>query len=277
MMNTAQETADSFAANRASGFVAFETTAHEDKTRRGKVDERGSLRVRFPSPDTRGLSAVLVNTAGGIAGGDKFGVTIDAGANSAVTLTTAAAEKVYRSHGPAAHVEVKLTAQDHAHIAWLPQETILFDSARLSRRFDIDLSETASLLLAEIVVFGRTAMHETVRTGSYADRWRLRRGGRLVFAETTRLDRQISDKLSRKAVAAGGVAFATVLIAPGRDEIVDRIREASDMFAGEVGASCWNGIAMVRFCASSAASVRKDVMTVLARIDATALPRIWLN
>lgn len=277
MTATPKLIADSFAANRATGFVAFETKVSDGKSRRGVVQEEGSLRVRFPAPDTRGLSAVLVNTAGGVAGGDRFGVTIEAGVDSAVTLTTAAAEKVYRSHGPNADIDVRLTGSDNSHIAWLPQETILFDSARLSRRFDIDLSETASLLLAEIVVFGRTAMNETVRTGSYEDRWRLRRAGRLVFAETLRLDGDIGAKLARKVIAEGSAAIATVLIAPGHDEIVDRIREASDMFGGEVGASCWNGIAMVRFCAVDSATVRRDVMTVLARIDAQALPRIWSN
>lgn len=268
---------DVFAANRATGIVTFNTIAHGSTTRRGKVLESGSLRVRFPSPDTRGLSAVFINTAGGIAGGDRFSVTVDAGANSAVTLTTAAAEKIYRSHGSDATIDVTLKADDGAHLAWLPQETILFDQARLARRIDIDLAETASLLLAEIVVFGRTAMNETVSNGSFTDRWRLRRGGKLVFAETVRLDGDIGAKLAQPAIAKGASAIATILIAPGHEEIVDRIREASDMFGSEVGVSHWNGIVVARFCATNAARLRTDVMTVLATIDAKALPRIWMN
>ena len=149
-----------FAANRAVGSVAFETVLSGSTTRRGNVHEAGSLRVRFPSPETAALSAVLVNTAGGVAGGDRFGVSIDAGQGTALTLTTAAAEKIYRSHGPAAAIDVSLRVQAGAHLAWLPQETILFDRARLRRRIDIDLHEDASLLLAEIVVFGRAAMDE---------------------------------------------------------------------------------------------------------------------
>ena len=147
-----------FAANRAVGSVAFETILSAGKTRRGKVHEAGSLRVRFPSPETRALAAVLVNTAGGVAGGDRFSVSIDAGQDTALTLTTAAAEKVYRSHGPSAAIDVSLRVAGGAHLAWLPQETILFDRARLARRIDIELDENASLLLAEIVVFGRAAM-----------------------------------------------------------------------------------------------------------------------
>ena len=79
-------------------------------TRRGQLHESGSLRVRFPSPEADGLSAVFVNTAGGIAGGDRFDIDIAAGEGARLTLTTAAAEKVYRAHGPAAQLDIALKA-----------------------------------------------------------------------------------------------------------------------------------------------------------------------
>ncbi|MDQ8727026.1 urease accessory protein UreD [Bradyrhizobium sp. LHD-71] len=266
-----------FAANRAVGAVTFETILSGGTTRRGRVHEAGSLRVRFPSPETDGLSAVLVNTAGGIAGGDRFTVTIDANAATAVTLTTAAAEKVYRSHGPAAEVGVSLSVQTGARLAWLPQETILFDRARLSRRIDIDLHDDASLLLAEIVVFGRAAMAETMRDGVYRDRWRLRRDGRLIFAETVQLEGDIGVKLAHPAIGGGTVAVATVLIAPADQSVADRVHELAATFAGEVGISAWNGFALARFCAKDAADLRGDVMRLLAQVNASALPRLWLT
>lgn len=266
-----------FAANRAVGSVAFATKLSGGVTRRGDVHEAGSLRVRFPSPENDALSAVLVNTAGGVAGGDRFSVSIDTGAGSAVTLTTAAAEKIYRSHGPAAEIDVSLRVEAGARLVWLPQETILFDRARLSRRIDIDLHEEASLLLAEIVVFGRTAMNETMAAGAYRDRWRMRRGGRLVFAETLQLDGDIGAKLAHLAIAGGGTAVATVLIAPGTEQTVERIRTKASAFRAEVGVSSWNGFALARFCAKDAAALRGDVMTLLAQVDAKALPRLWLN
>ena len=266
-----------FAANRAVGSVAFGTVLSSGVTRRGDVHEAGSLRVRFPSPETSALSAMLVNTAGGVAGGDRFDIAIDTGAGTALTLTTAAAEKVYRSHGPTAAIDVSLRVRPGAHLAWLPQETILFDRARLARRIDIDLDDEASLLLAEIVVFGRAAMGETMTEGAWCDRWRLRRGGRLVFAETLRLDGDIGGKLAQRAIAGGGAAIATVLIAPGDQQRVEQVRAAAPAFKGEVGISAWNGFALARFCAKDAAGLRGDVMKLLAQIDAAALPRLWLN
>src|SRR6266567_5137231 len=152
-----------FAANRARGAVAFDVQLQDGVTRRGVLHESGSLRVRFPSPEGDGLSGVFVNTAGGIAGGDRFDIDVAAGEGARLTLTTAAAEKVYRAPGPAAQLNIALKAEARSHLAWLPQETILFDRSRISRRIDIELAADASLLLCEIVVFGRSAMGEKMR------------------------------------------------------------------------------------------------------------------
>jgi urease accessory protein len=266
-----------FAANRARGAVAFDVHLADGMTRRRHLHESGSLRVRFPSPEAEGLSAVFVNTAGGVAGGDRFDIDIAAGEDARLTLTTAAAEKIYRADSSPAELNISLKAAAGSHLGWLPQETILFDRARVSRNIDIDLAESASLLLCEIVVFGRAAMGERMQTGEFVDRWRLRRGGKLVFAETIRLDGDIGGKLTKPAVAKGGVAIGTALIVPGDEALVERIRTLSDTFGGEVGISAWNGFAMARFCAQDAARLRADMMAVLGRASGSALPRLWLN
>ena len=164
-------------------------------------------------------------------------------------VTTAAAEKVYRTLGPDSVIDVKLDVGPGATLAWLPQETILFDRARLSRGIEVDLAPDAQLLLAEAIVFGRLGMGEAVEDGTLFDRWRVRRGGRLIYAEGVRLDGPIARRLAETAVAKGGIAIATVLIVPGGDETVQAVRALQDQFIGEVGASAWNGIAAVRLCA----------------------------
>jgi urease accessory protein len=273
---TSLATSSVFEANRARGAVSFDVHARDGVTRRGALHESGSLRVRFPSPEDKGLSGVFVNTAGGVAGGDRFDIEISAADSARLTLTTAAAEKVYRAPGAAAQLNISLKVGAGAYLGWLPQETILFDRARVHRRFDIELDEAASLLLCEIVVFGRSAMGERMEQGEFVDRWRLSRGGRLVFAETIRLDGNIGAKLGRSAVAKAGAAIGMALIVPGDEALVERIREASQSFTGEVGISAWNGFAMARFCAQDAACLRADMMAVLARTGAV-LPRLWLN
>jgi urease accessory protein len=274
---TSHDTSRTFAANRARGAVTFDVHLQDGVTRRHALHESGSLRVRFPSPEDEGLSAVFVNTAGGVAGGDRFDTEVAVGAAARLTLTTAAAEKVYRAPDEPALLNISLKAAAGARLAWLPQETILFDRARVSRRIDIDLDETASLLLCEIVVFGRAAMGERMQSGTFIDRWRLRRGGKLIFAEAIRLDGEIGKKLEKPAIAKGGVAIGTALMVPGDEALVERIREVSASLGGEVGISAWNGFAMARFCAQDAARLRADMVAVLGRASPSPLPRLWLN
>ena len=276
-IDTTSASSATFAANRARGAVSFDVHRKDGATRRRHLHESGSLRVRFPSPETEGLSAVLVNTAGGIAGGDRFDIDIATREGTRLTVTSAAAEKIYRAEDAAARLNITLRAEARSHLAWLPQETILFDRARILRRIEIDLADDASLLLCEIAVFGRAAMGERMRQGEFSDRWRMRRGGRLLFAENICLDGDIGEKLARTAVAKGGVAIGTALIVPGDEVLLQRIRELSQTFGGEVGVSAWNGFAMARFCAQDAALLRADMMAVLGCACGSALPRLWLN
>jgi urease accessory protein len=266
---------DIFAANRARGVIALGAEALAGVTRRTLVREEGSLRVRFPGPLAPALQAVIVNTAGGTAGGDRYDIACHAGVGADLTVSTAAAEKIYRSIGADAEVSVELNVEAGGALAWLPQETIFFNDARLSRRIEVTLAGDASVLMAEAIVFGRSAMGEAVRTGSFIDRWRVQRGGKLVFAETVRLDGKIAARLAEPAVAAGNIALATVLIAPGSDAQVEAIRAKGDQFRGEVGASAWDGFVLARLCAPDGAMLRHDLVAVLSALGRTTLPRLW--
>jgi urease accessory protein len=268
--------AEIFAANRARGHIALSVAASAGRTRRTHVHEDGSLRVRFPNAPADMLEAVIVNTGGGMTGGDRFAVEIALAEGARLVAGTAAAEKIYRSTGPDAEMDVTLDIGASAHLSWLPQETILFDRARLARRIDVALADGASLLMAEAVVFGRSAMGEAMRQGFFADRWRVRRAGKLVFADSARLDGDIAAKLGQPAAASGGIAIATVLMAPGDDGKLATVRALSEQFSGEVGISAWNGIAVARLCAKDGAALRHDLIAVLAALGAS-VPRLWLN
>lgn len=267
-----------FAANRASGRIALSVAATNGLSRRARVHEAGSLRVRFPNgSDAGGLDAVLVNTAGGMTGGDRFELNLNVGAGARLSVTTAAAEKIYRSLGPDTNVSINLTVGDGAALVWLPQETILFDRVRLRRTIDIELAGRAQLLLSEAIVFGRAAMGETVSVGHLFDRWRVRRDGALIFAETLRIDGAAAQRLTERSVAAGGVAIAAVVKIPGDEDAVAAVNAMQQNFAGEVGVSAWNGLALARLVAPNGAALRRDVTTIVTAWSETPLPRLWLN
>ena len=267
-----------FAGNRAVGRVAFTVAAGPGGSRRQRVHEAGSLRVRFPNgPSHATLDAVIVNTAGGMTGGDRFDIDIKVCNGAELTVTTAAAEKIYRSLGPDTAIAIKLDVGAGGTLKWLPQETIVFDQVRLRRTIDVDLARDANLLLAEATVFGRSAMGEVVTEGSVFDRWRVRVGGALVLAETLRLDDNIARRLKQRAIAADGVAVASVIKIPGADSDTAAVRAMQDRFAGEVGISAWNGLAMARLVAPDGAALRRDLVAVLTALGGAPLPRLWSN
>jgi urease accessory protein len=269
---------ETFAGNRAVGRIALTVDAAHGPTRRQRVHEAGSLRVRFPNHDEPGnLDVVIVNTAGGMAGGDSFNIDIKVGASAGLTVTTAAAEKVYRSLAPDTEIVVKLDVGEGGRLAWLPQETIVFDQVRLRRSIDVTLEPGANLLLAEAIIFGRSAMGETVSQGKLSDRWRVKVGGGLAFAETVRLDGAIAQNLARRAIGACGVAVASVLKIPGGEDDVAAVRAVADNFRGEVGVSAWNGHVVARLVAPCGDVLRRDLVAVLSALHSAPLPRLWLN
>ena len=266
-----------FAANRAVGRIALAIAGGTGGSRRTRVHESGSLRVRFPNGTGQALEAVIVNIAGGMTGGDRFDVDIKIGAGAKLSMTTAAAEKIYRSLGSDSEIGVKLDVGPGGALAWLPQETILFDRARLRRRIDVDLARDASLMLAEASVFGRSGMGETVASGCFSDRWRVRIDGSLVFVESVQLNGGIAQRLAERAIAGGGAAVASVLKISGDEQSVATVRSMEQDVAGEVGASSWNGLTLVRFVASDGAALRHDLVRVLTALGSGPLPRLWLN
>jgi urease accessory protein len=251
-----------------------------DRTEAARAFETGGLRLRFPRSGEV-CESVLINTGGGMAGGDHSTIDIVAGTGAKVLFTTQSAEKIYRSDGGTAEVETRIVLKTGAALDWLPQETILFEGARFCRRLDIDLAEDASLLLVEAVTFGRIAMGEETIDASIRDSWRIRRAGRLVFAEELRLDRA-GAILDRPAVGRGARAIASIVVAaPDARGGLDRIRAALDAVCAadgerlEAGASAIDGITIARLASPSPSRLRAAIAEVMMALRGRAAPRVW--
>jgi urease accessory protein len=261
---------------RAEGRAELYVARLGPATRAIRIAEAGSLRARMPRVPGPALEAVLINTGGGIACGDRFDIKVDAGPSTRLVLTTAAAEKAYRSDGVSAEISVRLALAAGADLAWLPQETILFDRARLRRRIDADLAADARLLLFEPLVFGRRARGEEVEQGFFEDHWRIRRDGRIVYADALRLAGPVSALLDRAPIAGGARALATLIyVAPEAESRLDEARGLLVASTGMAGASAWNGFLVVRFLGRDEAELRRDAIAFLKSFRDCALPRVW--
>jgi len=263
------------ALQRARGCARIAVRAEAGHTRLARLFQDGCGKIRLPK-DARatGLEAVLINTAGGVTGGDRLEWAAEAADGARLTLSTQACEKVYRARDGAAEVRTTLTLGEDAELHWLPQETILFDGGALSRSLEADLAAGARLLAAEAVVLGRTAMDETVRTGALSDRWRIRREGRLVFADDLRLEGPIADLAAQAPVLAGARAFASLLlVADDAARFLGPLRAALGPLGG---ASAFDGKLFARVTAPDGFALRRALMPALAVLrDGAPLPRVW--
>jgi urease accessory protein len=217
---------------------------------------------------------VLINTAGGLTGGDRLSWTIEAAPQSRLLLTTPAAERIYRSLGPEVTINVHLVAGSGARLDWIPQETILFEGARLDRRFEVELASDTTLLMVEAVLLGRQAMGEDAGTARFRDNWRVWRAGRLLHAEAARL---IGEPREREGLSllAGAHAYATLLYVGADAEryamMLRALPENPLLGSSRIGEKL-----VVRALAPSGIALRRTVVPIIALLSQGGrVPRLW--
>lgn len=258
---------------RARGHGHLATQVFDGRTRIQTLFQEGCAKIRLPHTHDRSLQGVLINTSGGLTGGDAVDWRVDAAPGSRLVLTTQACERVYRSLGDDARVNTRLTVGEGAHLDWLPQETILYESGRLDRTLEVDLTGSASLFALEAILLGREAMGESARHARLRDTWRIRRNGKLVHAEATRLGGSELDRDGLSLLAGAG-AFATLLYVGADAEL--RLAGVRDMLGRGAGASVIGERLVIRALAPSGLALRRVIAPIIARLSgAGALPRLW--
>ncbi len=262
---------------RARGVSRVAIRADGPVTRLVENYQSGSAKVRFPKSEAgRPLEIVLINTAGGVTGGDHLSYSISAEAGAHGVVAAQAAERIYRRSEGVARIETALAVASGASLDWLPQETILFDRSALTRTLVADVHPQARLLAIEAIVLGRTAMGETARSVEVSDSWRIRRGGKLVFADGLRLSGDAVAIMANGATGNGAAAIATVvLVAPDAEAKIDAAREALTSPAGEAGVSAWNGMLVARLIATTGQALRTDLMRLIEAVRGATMPRVW--
>jgi len=266
---------------RARGRADVGFRLDEGATRLDRLFQEGQAKIRLPKVHgATPATAVLINTGGGIAGGDRIAWGARFGAGTRALVTSQAAERVYRSSTTdgelSGEIDSRLEIGAGARAEWLPQETILFDRAALSRRLDVTMAADASALMVEAIVLGRTAMGEEVETCRLVDRWRIRRGGRLVFADTFRLEGAARAILAGAATGGGARAFATVVFVDPRAETrLDEVRDLLATGTSAGGASAFEGLLVARLAHGEPARLKAELSRLLVLIRRAELPRVW--
>jgi urease accessory protein len=260
---------------RAEGRGHLAARALGGRTRLRELYQDGAAKIRLPDTFDASMEAVIINTAGGLTGGDRMNWSVVAGPGTHIDVTTQACEKIYKASAGTAEVTTKIDVGAGSRVDWLPQETILFDRASLFRRLNVDLDESAEFLAVEAILLGRKMMGEAMENGLFRDRWRIRRAGKLIHAEELRLGDAVGALTARPAVLGGKVAFATLFYAgPKAEAYLGKVRPLLDGHMG--GASAWNGKLVVRLSAPDGFQLRKSLIPVISALrNGAPVPKVW--
>lgn len=241
-----------------------------------RLYQRGCAKIRVPKTHGDWLEAVLINTSGGLTGGDRMAWSASAAPGTHLVVTTQACERLYRATSGAAYVATRLALGAGARLDWLPQETILFEGSALERSLEIDMAGDATFLGLETVILGREAHGDEARNAAISDRWRVRRDGTLLHAEA--LDLHGGDALARSNIALldGARAYGTLCyVAPDAER---RIEALKTLVAGHenAGVSRIGDKIVLRATARSGYRLRKIMMPAIAALAGSgAVPKLW--
>ena len=268
---------------RADGSGRMVLSGSDERTRIVDVFERSPIRIMFPGSDATAVEeAVFINTAGGIAGGDRLDCDVTVLANASIAVTSQAAEKVYRALSEPARISTKLKACEAAKLAWLPQETIVFNRARLHRTTEIELFSGAELLALEWLVLGRTAHGEVVVGGDITDSWRVKKDGRLTWADSFRVTDEMFPHLHRRALLANCTAIATMIyFGRSLEKRLEFLRGITRSLGCDCAATLVGGLIVVRFAANESSALKLALRTFLEQFSRELgsgpfrVPKMW--
>ena len=266
-----------FSLQRSRGALDLAFSNRNGRFYPARTFQQGALKVRFPNI-VRGTipEAVILNTAGGLAGDDRLDMQVQVDEDTSATITSQACEKVYCALGKPAQVTLNVNLDNGARLEWLPQPMIFFNGACLERQSYVSMASDAFLLMVEGVVFGRAAMGEEVKTGSLSDLVEIRRDGRLIHADRFDVKGDIAVLLDRRAVLDGHRAMTTTrYVAPDAEARLDEMRELTQTSTCPAAVSAWDGMLVMRHVAHDSYTLNKELIRVLSAFRGMPMPRVW--
>tara|TARA_B100000029_G_scaffold304768_1_gene297649 strand:- start:2887 stop:3696 length:810 start_codon:yes stop_codon:yes gene_type:complete len=256
---------------RATGHIKLSVR----KNRLDRLYQSGSAKLLMPRTHSDVREAVLINTAGGMTGGDKYRneLTIK---GSQLTVTSQTAERIYKSKRNPAEVSTLLNVSERSVMHWLPQETIFFNNARLSRNIELHMSSDSECLISESIVLGRHAMGESLSDCSITDNWRIYRDDELIHAEALRIKEDVPSILHSAAGLGGARIVTTILyLGPKTEQLAERLGRTLNHHPSNLGISCWSGKLIVRLAAQDVSTGKKDIVALLWKLRQQNIPRVW--
>src|SRR5215468_2598241 len=268
---------------RASGAGRIVLAGEGTGARIADIYQKFPISLMLPKIDDRPCKeVVIINSSGGVVGGDRLEIEVVALNRASVSVTTQAAEKIYRALDRPARISTKLKASESARLAWLPQETIVFNGARIARQTEIDLCSGAEIIALEWLVLGRIESGEEVLGGYVLDSWRIRLDGRLVWADGFLVADEMFAHLHRRALLSRWKAIGTLIyFGPCLDVRLGILREIAASLDCRCAATIVGAIIVVRVAAEASVDLKQGLRSLLDRFSLElepgpfGVPKMW--
>lgn len=259
---------------RAIGSVRLSSKAYAGRSVLDGLFQKGASKAVFPRANV-GLTAVLLNTSGGVTGGDRFTYEAAAGPGTHLTLTTQACERAYRAQdGETGRVSTSLRVADGARLWWLPQETLVFDGCALDRRLTCEITGTGRALIVEPLCVGRLAMGEAQVHGHITDRISVTRDGVPLVEDAWRLSGDITAQMAQSATGGGAAAmFSLTYVAPDAEAQLGPMRAQLPTTGG--ASLLAEDVLVLRLLAPSGYALRASLLPILDQLTGGEIPLCW--
>ncbi len=256
---------------RANGQIKFGLNG----SRVTRLYQSGSSKILLPKTYGAMREAVLLNTAGGVTGGDTVDISIEA-SDCKLVATSQTAERLYKSSMHPARISIDLNLNKSATLHWLPQETIIFQGAAVDRTINLNMSADSSCLIAETIILGRQAMGEKLEECHFTDNWRLYKDGILFHAESLRLTDDVEELVKSNAGINGARMISTIFSAGANTEHLKPIIEKNLPLENSMCAATYlNQKLIVRLVTNNSAGGRTDLNKILCALRGCPMPRVW--
>ena len=171
--------------------LSFERRDGTDRTVVMVREQQSPLRVVRAFPVAGGAALVhLHNLSGGVLGGDRLEIVVEAGPRAHAQLTSTGATRLYRSRAglPPAIQCTTVSVGANALLEYLPDPLIPFAGSRYRQETRIALAAGAGLFWWEILAPGRAAHDELFAYDRLDMRLDIAAEGRLVALERMQLE-----------------------------------------------------------------------------------------
>ncbi|MGB5281140.1 MAG: urease accessory protein UreD, partial [Arenicellales bacterium] len=167
----------------------------------------GPLTVQRPFyPEGEVCHVYVLHPPGGVVGGDRLKLAVNARPGSHGLITTPGAGKFYRSAGKTAQLQQQFNVAEDAVLEFLPLESIYFPATELSSKLSVSLHATAKFAAWEIHCFGLPVNNEDFTAGNLLLNTEVTVDGKLLLHDKLKID---SFELSRASGLRGNRVYGS--------------------------------------------------------------------